>query len=791
MPRYAAGILDKILDAPLDDSDVATIRELVSHGAGFELGDRVAQVLREFSVLAEINKTVSKSISLDAMLPHLIEVIVDVLHAERGALFLHDKSCRELFSRVVQGGDLSEIRIRDSVGIAGTVFTTGVPAIVDDAYADPRFNSEIDRRSGFRTLNILCVPIHNRSGTVIGVTQILNKAEGRFDDADAALLGAMTTQAASALEHARFVEDLEKAHRDEVVLLEVGGAVSGDLDLDSLLEKIMQAATTLTGGERSTLFIHDPETGELWSRVVQGTEGSEIRLPSYGGLAGAAFTTGETLNIADPYHDPRFNPEFDRQTGYKTRSILCMPLADRLGNPIGVMQVLNKVGGPFTSLDEIRLKAFSAQAAVALENANLFQDVLKLKNYNEGILKSLSNGVITLDPTLTVSKINDAAQRILGQGETDMVGRPLPQLFSNANDWVIKSLEYVSKTGGSDYHADADFRRDDNTMVSVNLTVAPLRDINGKPLGYLLVFEDLTREKRIRITMSRYLAKEVVDKLLESDEDPLTASAQQVSVLFSDIRHFAEITESLGAKETVQMLNSFFTEMVDVVLRQGGIVDKYIGDAIMAVFGAPLDDPRNADHAVMTAIEMVSALDKFNQNRAALGFDPIKVGIGISSGDVVAGSIGTSKRMDYTVIGQSVNLAARMESATKHYGTNVLVSENTISQMKTALSWREIDLIRVPDTNRPISMFEPLETYPRSIRADLNRVRDAYQRGLRNYRQRNWREARSLFENVLDRYPRDVPSQLYINRCDYYLDKPPPEEWDGVWILEKKEAGTA
>jgi adenylate cyclase len=783
MASIGPEVLGKIFEVPFQDSDVTAISTTLTEGADPQVVAQVAELLRRFSVLIEVNKTVSKSISLDEMLPHLIEVIAEVLHADRATMFLHDDRSRELFSRVVQGGDVNEIRIPDESGVAGAVFTTGHTLNIPDAYADSRFNPETDKQTGYRTRNILCVPIRNRDGAVIGIAQVLNKTNGGFNDADATLLDAITTQAAAALEHARFVEELETAHRDEVVLLEVGGAVSGDLDLDSLLEKIMQATTMLTAAERSTLFIHDPETGELWSRVAQGSERKEIRLPSYGGLAGAAFTSGETLNIVDAYADARFNPEFDRQTGFKTRSILCMPLADRLGQPIGVMQVLNKAGGPFTVLDETRLKAFSAQAAVAIENAKLFQDVLQLKNYNEGILKSLSNGVVTVDSKFVVTKINEAALRILGHFEEDLVGRPVAQVFDNANKWIIKSLDYVSKTGANDYHADADLLREDGSMISVNLTVAPLLDIDANPIGFLLVFEDLTREKRIRVTMSRYLAKEVVDKLLESDEDAFLASSQQATVLFSDIRHFARMTEALGAHETVQMLNAYFTEMVDVVLRHGGILDKYIGDAIMAVFGAPLVVPRDADNAVAASIEMVRALDRFNQQRASSGLEPIEVGIGISTGEVVAGSVGTTKRMDYTVIGESVNLAARLEGANKHYGTKVLVSDTTISQMKSALSWREIDLMRVTGTNKLVSVFEPLDCYPEEVRANLNRVRGAYQKGVRLYRQRQWNEAPFYFEQVLERCPDDTPSQLHINRCRYYLDQPPDEDWDGVWIL--------
>ncbi len=335
MASTAPGALGKIFEAPLEDSDVSAIRTALSNGADPQLVTQVAELLGRFSVLVEVNKTVAKSISLDVMLPHLIEVIAQVLHADRATLFLHDDRSQELFSRVLQGGDVNEIRIRNDSGVAGMVFTTGRPLNIPDAYADPRFNPEIDKQTGYQTRNILCVPIRNRAGSVIGITQALNKTNGGFSDADATLLDAITTQAAAALEHARFVEELEKAHLDEVTLLEVSGAVSGDLDLDSLLTKIMQATTTLTSAERSTLFVHDSETGELWSRVAQGTDSKEIRLPSYGGLAGAAFTTGETLNIVDAYADSRFNPEFDRQTGFKTRSILCMPLVDRLGQPIG------------------------------------------------------------------------------------------------------------------------------------------------------------------------------------------------------------------------------------------------------------------------------------------------------------------------------------------------------------------------------------------------------------------------------------------------------------------------
>jgi adenylate cyclase len=206
----------------------------------------------------------------------------------------------------------------------------------------------------------------------------------------------------------------------------------------------------------------------------------------------------------------------------------------------------------------------------------------------------------------------------------------------------------------------------------------------------------------------------------------------------------------------------------------------------MAVFGAPLVEARDADNAVAAAIEMIRALERFNGVRASGGLDPIEVGIGISTGEVVAGSIGTAKRMDYTVIGGSVNLAARLEGANKHYGTHMLVSESTVSQMKSALAWREIDLMRATGTNQLVSVFEPLDCYPEAVRTNLNRVRGAYQKGIGLYRQREWSDALFYFEEVIARCPNDTPSRLYISRCRYYKDNPPDDDWDGVWILEKK-----
>jgi adenylate cyclase len=174
--------------------------------------------------------------------------------------------------------------------------------------------------------------------------------------------------------------------------IDVVSEVTADIKLGSLLQKVMGEATRLLNADRSTLFLNEEKTNELWSEVGQGLESVQIRLPNHLGIAGAVFTSGKAINIPYAYADLRFNPAFDKKTGYFTRSILCVPITNKHGKVIGVTQVLNKRGGPFTGEDESRLRAFTAQISIALENAKLFADVQNMKNYNEAMLESMSNG---------------------------------------------------------------------------------------------------------------------------------------------------------------------------------------------------------------------------------------------------------------------------------------------------------------------------------------------------------------------------------------------------------------
>ena len=571
--------------------------------------------------------------------------------------------------------------------------------------------------------------------------------------------------------------------REEQQILEVTQDLAGELLLEVLIARIMSATTQLLNAERASLFIYDDKTDELYTLYADGMETRQIRVPTGRGIAGAVFTTGQLENIDTPYDDPRFNPEVDRLSGFTTRSILCVPITNKAGARIGVAQALNKRGGHFSTKDESRLKAFAAQIAVSLENAKLFDDVLSIKNYNESILKSTSNGIVTLDADTKIVTANDAAETLLGLKRDTLIGRDAAQVFDKGNAWIIDSLDKTS-SGETALAIDAEFLRPDGGVSTVNLTAMPLIDASEDRIGSMLVLEDITEEKRVRSTMSRYMSKEVADQLLSAGELELGGKEQKVTVMFSDIRSFTSIAEALGPRETVSLLNTYFTEMVDVIFQHGGILDKYMGDGIMALFGAPLVGPRDADQALAAADDMMRRLAALNQRRVAAGQQALDIGIGFSTGPTVVGNIGSVKRLDYTVIGDNVNLASRLEGATKQYGAKIVLSETTVRELQSAATLRELDLIRVKGKDRPVAVYESLGY--RAHEPGMASLLMLHAEGLNAYRTRDWDTAERAFLAALDLYPDDGPSSIYVDRCRLLRDAPPPRDWDGVWNLTEK-----
>ncbi|MCR4422520.1 MAG: HAMP domain-containing protein [Exilispira sp.] len=291
-------------------------------------------------------------------------------------------------------------------------------------------------------------------------------------------------------------------------------------------------------------------------------------------------------------------------------------------------------------------------------------------------------------------------------------------------------------------------------------------------------------EKRVRTIFQKYVPQEIVDELLkikEKNASLLIGKKQFCTIFFSDIRDFTTISESMTPEDLVTALNNYFTHMVKIIINNHGIVDKFIGDAIMGVYGAPVSSENDAANSVKACFEMLNALKIFNEEMTAKGKINFKIGMGISSGDVIAGNIGSEQKMDYTVIGDPVNLASRLEGLTKVYKVPVIISEFTYEKISNIYYARELDLIRVKGKLKPTAIYQPFD----SLSAEVEKMVDLYQKGLEEYKGRNWNKAIDYFSKAYEMNS-DGTSSMYIERCQHFIEEPPSDDWDGVYVFKTK-----
>ena len=733
-------------------------------------------------LLLNVNNDLAATKTLDTALETLVAITTSTIGAERGTIFLNNEKTGELYSRVAQGNFMREIRIMNTRGVAGWVYTNQKGAIILDAYKDDRFDKSVDMRTGYRTKNILCTPLKTVTGDTIGVAQLLNKSGAPFDEQDLEILEAMTKQAAIALQSHIALEAMEASRKQELEFLDVVSQISSELELSSLLNRIVSTITTMLDAERSSLFINDEKTNELFTEVGEGLGKNVIRFPNHLGIAGTVFTSGKILNIPHCYADLRFNPAFDKQTGYFTRSMLCAPVTNKDGKIIGVSQVLNKRGGSFSSEDEARLVAFTSQISIGIENAALFDDVQNLMNYNMSMLSSMSNGVITINEDDEIETCNDSGLRIMKLEESPQIlKQKTTDFFKGDNEWILSKLENVEE---GEYIPDAELTFEDE-KISTNVSIVPLKSTENESLGTMIMLEDISNEKRMKSTMSRYMDADLAEQLMDGGEGLLGGQESIGTVLFSDIRSFTTLTEELGAQGTVALLNEYFTIMVDCVQNEGGMLDKFIGDAMMAIFGTPFPHDDDPDRAVRAAIAMMNDLNDYNMRRTKEGKLPIDHGMGLNTDNIMSGNIGSPKRMDYTVIGDGVNLAARVESACKKYGAHILTTEYSFNAFKATYRTRQVDNMIVKGKTKPVKVYEVLDYHTKESFPNMIEVLEMFNNGMEFYNEAKWDDAIKYFKKAEKANPKDKASIMYIDRCKT-LKKQNPKDWNGVWVSKSK-----
>ena len=326
----------------------------------------------------------------------------------------------------------------------------------------------------------------------------------------------------------------------------------------------------------------------------------------------------------------------------------------------------------------------------------------------------------------------------------------------------------------------------DNFGIIMNI-LFPLFSVSLVYISLVAIYyrtEEKTR-KWITSVFGKYVSPVVIDTLIKNpDMINLGGEKRNITIFFSDIRGFTSISERLEPEELVHLLNEYLTEMTSIIIKDQGLVDKYMGDAIMAFWGAPLDLPGHAKIACSSSLEMVEKLDELKKKWKEEGIPSFDIGIGINSGNAIVGNMGSTTRFDYTAMGDNVNLASRMEGLNKLYGTNIIITEKTYKIVKDDFEIRRLDAVKVKGKKKPVLIYELL-----SEKGKLSKKQQdfmiQFEEGLDLYFKKKWKTAINYFNASL-KIKNDNAAKLFISRCQDFIKDPPPKDWDGVWEMKTK-----
>lgn len=498
-------------------------------------------------------------------------------------------------------------------------------------------------------------------------------------------------------------------------LADIGQVVNSSLELNEVLRIVMDTIVRLTGAERGFLMLRD-ENGELTTRIARNWEKESIDSGEFAisrTVINRVVNDGQPVLTTNAQEDPRFGAQ-ESIIAYNLRSILCVPLKVK-GVITGVIYADNRIRtGLFTEAERDLLVAFSNQAAVAIENARLFEsvrrtlaEVTELKNLMDNVFASIASGVITADVEDQIVLCNRAAESILGTTRTDLVGR----LFHEALPPIAQNLEpYL-----------ADVRQKDQPMVglefksvlptrgpvTLSFNLSPLKDASQATQGVAIVLNDLTEQKRLE-AMRRLFERMVSPKVISQlDPDSLQLGGKRLGIttLFADIRGFTTFSEKLDPEQLVSVLNRYLAAAADAVLDEDGTIDKFLGDAVMAWFNAPIPQPDHALRAMRAALGIRRAILDLHQE-----FPPeyqLSFGVGVHYGEAVLGLVGTEKQLEYTAIGDSVNTAKRIQENAS--AGQVLISAEAYALVKDLVRVRPVEPIHAKGKKLPLEVYELLD----------------------------------------------------------------------------------
>ncbi len=507
------------------------------------------------------------------------------------------------------------------------------------------------------------------------------------------------------------------AHHEEdrnklLALADIGRVVNSSLELNEVLRIVMDTIIRLTGAERGFLMLRD-EGGKLTTRTARNWEQESINdseLSVSRTLINRVVNEGQPVLTTNAQEDPRFGGQ-ESIIAYHLRSILCVPLKvkDVL---TGVIYTDNRIRtGLFTETERDLLMAFAHQAAVAIENARLFESVRKtlaevteLKNLMDNVFASIASGVITADIENRITLCNRASETILGCSQSELIGHLLEDILPPISPELTHHVDVVRKTDqlmvGLEYSSTLPQRG----AVSLSLNLSPLKDASHQTQGVTIVLDDLTDKKRLegQRSLFRRMVSPAVIEQLDPEKLELGGKRTQITTLYADVRGFTSFSELYDPVQLVTVLNSYLAAAADAILAQEGTIDKFMGDAVMAWFNAPIPQEDHTLRAVKAAIGIRDAVEKLHcelPDEYHLSF-----GVGINFGEAVMGLIGTTQRVEYTAIGDSVNTAKRIQENAGR--GQLLISAEAYAQVADLVEVRPVEPIIAKGKRQPVEVYE-------------------------------------------------------------------------------------
>jgi PAS domain S-box-containing protein len=511
------------------------------------------------------------------------------------------------------------------------------------------------------------------------------------------------------------LEQQDKERAQLLGLFQVSRAVNSTLELDAVLNRAIDTIIQVTHAERGFLMLAD-ERGQLVFQVARNMDRETITSPAFQvsrSIVERVAQTAQPILTTDAQRDPRFAAQ-DSIVSLNLRSILSTPLIAR-DRVIGVVYVDNRLhAGMFQSADLDALRAFADQAAIAIENARLFESVQQkvneisaLKTFQDNIFASIASGVLATDLQDRITAFNRAAETIFATPADQSLGQHYRQTLAPLAQTALPHLVEEVKQAGTQY-VGTEIESDvpPRGTVHLSFSISSLKDSAGSSQGVTIVVDDLTEKRRLQATREmfrRYVAPAVVDRLeTHPDQLKLGGKRQELTILFADIRGFTSFSEQLPPEKLVDILNEYLTLAADAILQQEGTLDKFMGDAVMGLFNAPLAQSNHPLRAARAALAMRAAVVRLHQRLP----EELRLhyGIGIHTGEAVVGNVGTEQQMNYTAIGDAVNLAKRLQEWAA--GGQIILSGQTYARIQQQITANPIIPFHVKGREAVVEAWE-------------------------------------------------------------------------------------